>query len=233
MAPPLPSPAVPSLTRGGSREALAFPGAQRPVAQVLSCKHVRLGCSKKLQQRGSKAVRSALSRSPESTMGAAEQRHRARPVKESLPAPRAGCPCPEAGVGTEECHLMAQPVGAEKPSGRPEFPERAKCCLSLSPKIQATLSWGPLPARERRDACVCTQSPQGTRYNFSGQCWTPRREPRHVPADANPPQGERQLWEQPSLLRSRVRVIQLLAWTHKPTEVGSVTRRLKSTTRSG
>lgn len=176
MAPPSPSPSVPStlspLTRGRSREALASLGAWRTVAQVLSCKHVRLGCSKMLRQHGSKAVRSVLSRSPKSTTGAAEQRHHARQVGRSVPAPRAECPWPKAGVGTEECHLTAGPVGArgqapsqaEKPSGWPEFPERTKCCLSPSPKIQATLSWIPLPAREHRDVCICMQSPQGTSW---------------------------------------------------------------------
>jgi len=163
-------PTLSPLNWGRSRAAVASLGAWRTAARVLSCKHVRLGCSKKLWQRGSKAVRNVLSRSLESTTGAAEQRHSARRVKGSVPAPRAGCPWPQAGVGTEQGRLAAGPVGArgqapgraEKPTGRPIIPERVNCCLSPSPKIQDTVSWGPQSAREHRDVCVRTESLQGT-----------------------------------------------------------------------
>lgn len=71
------------------------------------------------------------------------------------------------------------------------------------------------------------------RYNFCGQCWTLKLEPHHAPVDASLPQSEHWLWEKPSLLLSRERVIQLLYQTHKPTLVCSVTCRLKSTTPTG
>lgn len=72
--------------RNTSPLALAFLEAWRTVAQVLSCKHVGLGCSKMLQQCGSKAVKELLC-SPKSTTVAAEQRHRAQQVKGSILAP--------------------------------------------------------------------------------------------------------------------------------------------------
>lgn len=56
------------------------------------------------------------------------------------------------------------------------------------------------------------------RYNFCGQWWTLKLEPHHAPVDVSPLQSQDWLWEKPSLLLSRARVIQLLYQTHKPTE---------------
>lgn len=65
------------------------------------------------------------------------------------------------------------------------------------------------------------------RYSCCGQCWTLKLEPHHAPVDASPSESEHRLWEKPSLLLSRARVIQLLYQTHKPTLVCSVNMQVK------
>lgn len=78
-------------------------------AQVLSCKNVRLGYNKMPRLCGSRVVKSRWSRSPKNTMG----------EKGNILDQLSQVPWPEAGVGTEECHLTAQPGVRPQPEQTP------------------------------------------------------------------------------------------------------------------